>query len=60
MPLATKCHEPITGDLTNIKGFKVANLNVNSLMKRIDEIRHLPVSLDIFAVNESKIDESIQ
>lgn len=28
-------------------------------MKRIAEIRHLPVSLDILAVNETKIDEAI-
>lgn len=34
-------------------------LNVNCLMKRIAEIRHLPVSLDILAVNETKIDEAI-
>jgi len=36
-------------------------LNVNSLLKHIDEIRHLllSASFDIFAINESKIDELI-
>ena len=47
----TRANDTITGDLpsmTNLKGFKVANVNVNSLMKRTDEMRHLPVSLLIF------------
>ena len=37
-PEFLKNHSPplITGDLTNLKGFKIANLNVNSPMKRID------------------------
>ena len=36
-------------------------MNVNSLLKHIDEIRHVLRStpFDIFAINESKIDESI-
>ena len=44
----TRANDTITGDLpciTNLKGFKVANVNVNSLMKRIDEMRHPTVSL---------------
>ena len=36
-------------------------MNINSLLKHIDEIRHVLHStpFDIFAINESKIDESI-
>ena len=47
--------------VANLKGFKIASLNVNSLLKHIDEIRHVLFStpFDIFAINESKIDESI-
>ena len=47
--------------VANLKGFKIASLNVNSLLKHIDEIRHvlLSASFDIFAINESKIDELI-
>ena len=45
-----KCHDPNTGDLTNLKGFKVVNLKVNASPSQ---------SFDIFAVNESKIGESI-
>ena len=45
--------------VANLKGFKIASLNVNSLLKHIDEIRHVLFSapFDIFAINESKIDE---
>ena len=48
-------------DLNNLKGLKVACLNINSLLKHIDELRVLMLnnSLDILAVNESKINESI-
>ena len=62
------CHDPIRGvfgstmrSVANLKGFKIASLNVNSLLKHIDEIRHVLCStpFDIFAINESKIDESI-
>ena len=62
------CHDPIRGDfgstmrsVANLKGFKIASLNVNSLLKHIDEIRHVLRSTpsDIFAINESKIDESL-
>ena len=40
---------------------KIASLNVKSLLKHIDEIRHLlfKFPFDIFAINESKIDDSI-
>ena len=44
-----------------LKGLKIASLNANSLLKHIDEIRHLlfKFPFDIFAINESKIDDSI-
>ena len=45
--------------VANLKGFKIASLNVHSLLKHIDEIRHVLLSapFDIFAINESKVDE---
>ena len=47
--------------VANLKGFKIDILNINSLLKHIDEIRHVLLSapFDIFAINESKIDELI-
>ena len=47
--------------VTKLKGLKIASLNVNSLLKHIDEIRHFlfKFPFDIFAINESKIDDSI-
>ena len=62
------CDDPIMGEcdsilhcVTKSKGLKIASLNVNSLLKHIDEIRHLlfKFPFDIFAINESKIDDSI-
>ena len=43
------------------KGLKIANLNVNSLMKHLDEIRLIlsNKAVDILAINESKIDNQI-
>lgn len=43
------------------KGLKIASLNVNSLLKHVDEIRILlaKYTFDILAINESKIDNSI-
>ena len=62
------CDDPTMGEcdsilhcVTKLKGLKIASLNVNSLLKHIDEIRHLlfKFPFDIFAINESKIDDSI-
>ena len=39
--------------IADSKGFRIANLNINSLLKDIDEN-----PLDVLAINESKIDES--
>ena len=66
--LAMPCHDPTIGeldsalqDIANLKGLKIACLNVNSLLKHIDEIRHLFLKFpfDILAINGSKIDESV-
>ena len=44
-----------------MKGLKIACLNINSLSKHIDELRVIMLNnpLDILAINESKINESI-
>ena len=55
------CHDPIRGEFCSTMR-SVANLKgLNSLLKHIDEIRFVLLSapLDIFAINESKIDELI-
>ena len=43
------------------KGFKLASVNVNSLLKHIDEIRLMLIDspLEVLAINESKLDDSI-
>ena len=42
--------------------FKMACLNINSLVKHVDELRVLlsEFSVDILAINETKLDESIK
>ena len=49
-------------NISNLKGLKIANLNVNSLLKHIDEIRMwlFENPFDILAINESKIDPTIR
>ena len=49
-------------NISNLKGLKIANLNVNNLLKHIDEIRIFLSDnpFDILAINESKIDSSIR
>ena len=44
------------------RGFRMACLNINSLVKHIDELRVLlsEFSVDILAINETKLDESIK
>ena len=43
-------------------GFKMACLNINSLVKHVDELRVLlsEFSVDILSINETKLDESIK
>ena len=47
--------------IANSEGLKIASLNVNSLLKHIDELRVLleKYTFDILAINESKIDNRI-
>ena len=47
--------------IKNSKGFKIAGLNINSPLRHVDELRlMLPNSkIDVFVVNESKIDNSV-
>jgi len=44
------------------RGFKMACLNINSLVKHVDELKVLlaQFSFDILANNETKLDESIK
>ena len=53
--------QSIDFNFSNLKGLKIANLNVNSLLKHIDEIRLMLSDnpFDILAINESKLDSSI-
>ena len=52
--------DPLSNVATS-KGFRMANININSLLKLIDELRVILEKhpLDVLAINESKIDESI-
>ena len=48
-------------DLNNIKGLKIAKLNINSLPKHIEELRVIMADkpIQILAINETKLDHSI-
>ena len=47
--------------LNNIKGLRIASLNVNSIVKHIDEMRILleSKSIIILLINESKMDDTV-
>ena len=47
--------------LSNKRGFKIANLNINSLLKHIDELRLCLTNqqLDILGINETKMDSDV-
>ena len=53
----TSVHQSIS----NIQGFKIASLNVGSLLKHIDELRILMNNKEIhvLAINESRLDNTI-
>ncbi len=62
------CRGPTLGEfdsalhcVARLKGLKIASITINSLLKHIEEIRHLlfKFPFDIFANNESKIDDSV-
>ena len=57
----TEIHDHSLHAIAKSKGLKIASLNVNSLLKHIDEIRVLleKYTFDILVINESKIDNSI-
>ena len=44
-----------------MRGFKLASLNVTSIIKHIDELRVLLVdhSIDVLAINETRLDSTI-
>jgi hypothetical protein len=56
-----KDHGKSINSLNNLKCMKLANLNINSITKHIDELRILMKDkpLDLMAINESKIDDTV-
>ena len=52
----------ISDFLPSGRGFKITGLNINSLVKHIDELRILldDHSIDILSINETKLDDSIK
>ena len=52
----------MTNFLPAKRGFKMPCLNINSLVKHVDELRVLLVefSINILAINETKLDQSIK
>jgi hypothetical protein len=49
------------GDISKLKGLRIANLNVNSLTRHVDDIRIMLTNYPfyILAINETKLDSSI-
>ena len=47
--------------LTNTRGFKLASLNITSLVNHIDELRVFIFSnrVDVLAINETRLDSNI-
>ena len=47
--------------LKSTKGFKMANLNINSILNSIDQLRAIMVDIPfyILSINETKIDDSV-
>ena len=47
--------------IKKLRGLKIASLNINSLLRHVDELRLMlsDSEIDVFAINESKIDNSI-
>ena len=47
--------------IPNVRGLKIASLNINSLLKHIDELRVCMFNqqLDILAINETKLDSNV-
>ncbi len=56
----SSCFSTTLNSIPNEKGFKMAFLNIVSLPKKIDEIRHSMSNknIDIIAFNETRLDHS--
>ena len=52
--------KPFHETMSEMRGFKMGSLNINSLVKHIDELRVAMINqpLDILAINESKLDDN--
>ena len=48
--------------LPSSRGFKLANLNITSLVKHIDELRILlaDTPVDVLSINEARLDDSVK
>ena len=46
-------------EVNNLKGFKLGHQNITSLPKHVDELRLTDQPVDIFSINETRLDESI-
>ena len=46
----------------NLRGLKIASLNINSLLRHVDELRLMlsDSEIDVFDINESKIDNTVK
>ena len=49
-------------DSIKSRGFKLANLNVTSLVKHIDELRILlaDTPVEVLSINETRLDDSVK
>jgi exonuclease III len=47
--------------IKKLRGLKIASFNINSLLRHVDELRLMlsDSEIDVFAINESKIDNSV-
>ena len=62
IPIASSSLSNASSFLPSKRGFKMACLNINSLVKHVDELRVLlsEFSVGILSINETKLDESIK
>ena len=51
----------ISHTLNNLRGFKLAHLNIASIPKHIDQLKVLLLNkpVDIFSINETRLDDTI-
>jgi hypothetical protein len=43
----------------NVRGLKIASLNINSLLKHMDQLSMVKQLVDILAINETKLDSDV-